>query len=82
MSKKYFKKARSKILDDKKSFKWQKVNFSGFSGVRGKKFKKISGPRPYCCKFIKIGYKIFSRRTPVLELPHQIHTHTHTHIYI
>ena len=34
------------------------------------------------CKFIKIGYNIFSRRTPVLELPHQIHTHTHTYIYI
>ena len=30
----------------------------------------------------RIGYKIFSRRTPVLELPHQIHTHTHTYIYI
>ena len=50
--------------------------------VRGIKFKKFSGPRPYCCKFIKIGYKIFSRRTPVLELPHQIHTHIYIYISI
>ena len=45
------------------------------------KFKKFSGPRPYCCKFIKM-YKIFSRHPGSRVTSPDTHTHTHIYIYI
>ena len=50
---KKFKKFQKNISENykksisKKRRRRQKVNFSGFSGVHGNKFKTFSGPRPY-----------------------------------